>query len=222
MISAAHRRSGFTLVEVLLTLAILAVILLLLFSAFTGAARTRAGLISRGQDFRQTIIAMERIGNDLQGTFTAPKRPETAMAYKEDTLSGSAASILTFTAFQLPSGAEGYPASSIARITYFPKVGRDGASIELHRRQSNLPFIQNRIPERETLIAEKLKGFRAEFYEGGVWIKEWPGGRRQTSLPKRVAIIIIDSRGMEYRREIPLRLAGQDTIIQSGNRPGSQ
>ena len=221
MMSAKRSRAGFTLVEVLLTLAIISVILLLLVSAFTGASRTRNMLASRGRDFRQILVAMDRIGTDLQGAFTTKKQLESALTYKEDKLSENLVATITFTAFQIPSVESGYPPASIIRVTYFPKVGEDGASIELHRRQSDLPFIENRIPIRETLVAEKLKGFQAEFYDGNVWQKEWPGGRSQTSLPKRVAIRIIDSRGVEYRREIPLHLSGQDSVIQSGSRPGN-
>jgi len=220
MMSAAKKRAGFTLVEVLLTLAILSVIMLLLVSAFTGASRTRSGLISRGRDFRQVLIAMDRIGTDLQGAFSTTKRSDSAFSYKEDRLSGNPAATLTFTAFQTPSSGDGYPPVSIVRVTYFPKVGKDGAHIELHRRQSDLPFIENRIPAKEALIVEKLKGFRVEFHDGNGWQKEWPAGRSQTSLPKKVAIMLTDSRGEEYRREIALHLSGQDSVIQSGSRPG--
>ena len=219
--SAPQSRTGFTLVEVLLTLSILSVIMLLLVSAFTGASKTRGVLIDHGRDFRQTLISMDRIGTDLQGAFTAAKRSDSALAYKEDRLSGNPAATLAFTTFQIPSIGDGSPPSSIIRVTYFPKVGKDGASIELHRRQSDLPFIENRIPAKEALIADKLKGFRAEFYDGSSWQKEWPAGRSLTALPKKVAITITDSRGVEYRREIALHLSGQESVMQSGNRPGS-
>ena len=217
---ASRQGKGFTLVEVLLTLSILAVILLLLVSAFTGAAKTRIGLISRGRDTRQTMIAMERIGTELQGAFTSTKWPDSELIYREEKIAGIIAATLVFTAFQLPSIGDGYPPASIIRIAYLPKVGEDGASIELYRRQADLPFIENRIPIREARLAEMLKGFRAEFYDGVSWQNEWPAGRSRTALPKRIAITIIDSRGIEYRREIQLHLSGQDSVLQSGSRSG--
>ena len=217
---AAFRRAGFTLIEVLLTLSILAVIMILLLSAFTGASRARSGLISRGRDTRQIMIAMERIGTELQGAFTSTKWPDSELIYREEKMVGTVAGALVFTAFQIPSIGDGYPPSSIIRVAYLSKVGEDGASIELYRRQADLPFIENQIPIREARLAEKLKGFRVEFYDGVSWQSEWPAGRPRTSLPKRIAITIIDNRDIEYRREIPLHLSGQDSVIQSGSRSG--
>ncbi|MBP2675227.1 MAG: ral secretion pathway protein GspJ [Deltaproteobacteria bacterium] len=218
-----RRTGGFTLVEILLSLAILSVILVLLLSAFTGAARTREVLSARSREFRQVRIAMDRIGTDLQGAFSSAIRADSALTCKEDQLSGNPAATLVFTAFQLPETGGGRPPTSVVKIKYFPKVGADGASMELHREQSDLPFIENRIPLREALLAEGLKGFRVELYDGTAWHKEWPAaGGAGTTLPRKVAVTMVDSRGETYRREIPLVLAGQESVLTySGRRGGS-
>ncbi|MEW6720178.1 MAG: type II secretion system protein GspJ [Thermodesulfobacteriota bacterium] len=216
-------RRAFTLVEILLALAILSVILLLLVSAFTGAARTRDLLSSRARDFRQVRIAMDRIGTDLQGAFSSAIREESALTCKEDQLAGVPAATLVFTAFQLPDTGGGRPPASVVKIKYFPKVGEDGASIELHREQADLPFVPNKLHLREALIAEGIKGFRVELYDGTTWHKQWPaGGATKTKLPEKVAVTLTGSRGEVYRREILLMLAGQESILTySGRRAGS-
>jgi len=76
------RGRGFTLVELLLALAILSVILLLLLSAFTGAARTREALTERSRAFRQIRIAFDRIGTDLQGAFSSSIRESSALTLR--------------------------------------------------------------------------------------------------------------------------------------------
>jgi general secretion pathway protein J len=219
----SRRLRGFTLVEILLALAILSVVLLLLLSAFTGAARTREVLSSRSRDFRQVRIAMDRIGTDLQGAFSSSVREDSALTCREDQLSGNPAATLVFTAFQLPETGGGRPPANVVKIKYFPKVGADGVSMELHREQADLPFVENRIPLREALLAEGLKGFRVELYDGTAWLKEWPApGKSKTSLPKRAAITLVDSRGETYRREILLALSGQEAVLTySGRRPSS-
>jgi prepilin-type N-terminal cleavage/methylation domain-containing protein len=214
------RRGGFTLIEILLALSVLSVILLLLLSAFTGAARVRETLSSRSRGFRQIRLVLDRVGTDLMGAFASSAREESALSLREDQLSGMPAATLTFTAFQLPDGDSGHPPAEIVKIRYFPRIGADGVTLELHREQSDLPFIVNKISPRESAVADGLRGFRIELYDGTTWVKEWPtGGKPKTALPKKAAITLVDIRGETYRREVPIPLAGQEgNVTYSGRR----
>lgn len=216
------RREGFTLLEILLALSVLSVILLLLLSAFTGAARVRETLSSRAREFRQIRLVLDRIGTDLMCAFASSSRVESALSLREDQFSGLPAATLIFTAFQLPDGDGGHPPSEIVKIRYFPRIGADGVTLELHREQSDLPFVENKIPARESTVADGLRGFRIELYDGTTWVKEWPaGGGTKTAMPKKAAITLVDERGDTYRREVPIPLAGQEgSVTWSGRRPG--
>lgn len=216
------RRGGFTLLEILLALSVLSVTLLLLLSAFTGAVRVRESLSSRARGFRQIRLVLDRIGTDLMGAFATTAREESAFSLREDQFSGMPAATLTFTAFQLPDGEGGHPPAEIVKIRYFPRIGADGVTLELHREQSDLPFIGNKIPPRESPVADGLRGFRIEVYDGTTWVKEWPsGGGSKTRLPKKAAVTLVDAGGETYRREVPLPLAGQEgNVTWSGRRVG--
>ncbi len=175
------RRGGFTLLEILLALSVLSVILLLLLSSFTGAARVRETLSSRAREFRQIRLVLDRIGTDLICAFATSAREESALSLREDKLSGLPAATLTFTAFQLPDGDSGHPPSEIVKIRYFPKIGADGVTLELHREQSDLPFVENKIPLRESPVADRLRAFRVEVFDGTNGSRRGPraGGRRR-------------------------------------------
>jgi len=215
------RRGGFTLLEILLALSMLSVILLLLLSAFTGAARVRETLSSRSHEFRQIRLVLDRVGTDLMGAFAATVREESALTVSEDQLSGMPAATLVFTAFQLPDGDIGRPPAEIVKIRYFPRIGADGVTLELHREQSDLPFVGNKIPLRETQVAEGLRGFRVELYNGTAWVKEWPAGGGKTALPKRAAVTLVGKGGETYRREVPIPLAGQEAYVTWSGRRGA-
>ena len=218
-----RRSGGFTLVEVLLALSVLSVILLLLLSAFTGAGRAREILSSRSKEFRQIRLVMDRVGTELQGAFASPYREESAFACREDQFSGKPAATLVFTAFRLPEFDGGRPPSAIVKIRYFPRLSADGSSLEIHREQSDLPFLENRITPKESLVAEGLTGFRVELYDGSAWLKEWPGGRPKSELPRKVAFVLTGPRGETYRREVPIPLAGrgQDLGFSGRRRAGT-
>lgn len=219
----AGRSGGFTLVEVLLVLGIFSAIMVLLLSSFTGAERVREGLSSRSRDFRQIRIVLDRIGTELQGAFASDAVEDAAMTCVADQFSGKPASTLIFTAFTAADTGGARPSAGVVKLKYFPRVGPDGRFVELHREESFLPLIENRIPTHEAPMADRLLGFRVELYDGGSWTDRWPPeGKKKSSLPKRVAVIVTDSRGIEYRRVVPLHLAGQEAQLPySGKRrPG--
>jgi prepilin-type N-terminal cleavage/methylation domain-containing protein len=213
------RSRGFTLVEVLLTLAIFSAVMVLLLSSFTGAERVREGLSSRSRDFRQIRIVLDRIGAELQGAFASNAVEDAAMTCVADKFSGKPASTLIFTAFTAADTGGGRPSAGVVKLKYFPRVGPDGLFVELHREESFLPLIENRIPTHQARMADRLLGFRVELHDGESWTDRWPPERRSGSaLPERIAVILTDSRGIEYRRVVPLHLAGQEAQLPYSGR----
>ncbi len=217
---AAAGRRGFTLVELLLAFAIFAVILLLLLASFTGAERARDILSDRSRGYRQVRAALDRIGTDLAGAFASDRVEGSALTVRTDTFSGKTASTLVLTAFALPEPGEVRPATDIVKVKYSARTTRDGAFLELYREHSDLPLIENRIPTREVRIADRLSGFRVEAWDGTDWVKEWPAsGRKKTALPTKVAFVLTDASGTEYRRVVAMALAGREaTVLFSGLR----
>ncbi len=213
-------RRGFTLVEVLLAFAIFAVVLVVLLSAFTGAQRARDILSDRSRGYRQIRAGLDRIGTELSGAFAADWIEGSALTVRTDDFSGKTASTLVLTAFTLPEPGEARPSTDIVKVKYSARVSSEGTLLDLYREQADLPFVANRIPTREVRIAEGLSGFKVEAWDGTAWVKEWPSsGRKATTLPPRVAFTLTDASGKEYRRVVPVVLAGQEsTILQSGKR----
>lgn len=218
----AIHKEGFTLVEILLALAILSSVLVLLLSAFTGASRGLEIIDERSASFRQVRIGMDRLGSDLAGAFSAIGVEATTFTCRLDEFSGKPAATLIFTAFVLPDLTGARPPSDLVRVKYFPKVSEDGKFVELHREQSDLPLIQNKIPTRESRLASRLLGFRVELFDGTAWQKEWPpSGASKWTLPKRIRIVLTDYSGQEFRRVIPLPLAGQEASVLLSGKGGT-
>lgn len=220
----AARSRGFTLLELLLALAIFSAIMVLLLSSFTGAERVREGLSSRSRDFRQIRIVLDRIGTELQGAFASDAVEDAAMTCIADKFSGKPASTLIFTAFASADAGGDRPSAGVVKLKYFPRVGPDGLFVELHREEAFLPLIENKIPTHDARMADRLLGFRVEMYGGESWTDRWPPeGKKKSALPERIAVILTDSQGTEYRRVVPLHLAGQEAQLPySGRRTAAQ
>lgn len=218
MISRGGDRA-FTLVEVLLTLAIFSAVMVLLLSSFTGTERVRERLASRSHDFRQIRITLDRIGTELAGAFSSDAIEGTALSCVSDKFSGKPASTLIFTAFTAADTGGGRPSAGVVKLKYFPRVGPEGRYVELYREESFLPLIENRIPTQVVLAADRLLGFRVELYDGGAWTDRWPPeGGRKASLPGRIALILTDAQGIEYRRVVSLPLQGKEAQLPYSGR----
>lgn len=220
--TSRKRPGGFTLVEILIALAILSVVLVLLLSSFTGASRGLDILTERSASFRQIRIAMDRLGTDLQGAFSATGVEAVAFTCSQDQFSGKPASTVIFTAYTLPDVTGARPPSDLVKIKYFTRISEDGKFIELRREQSDLPLVENRITTGESRMASRLQGFRVEMYDGTAWLKDWPPpGKSKWTLPKKVTVVLTDFLGQEFRRTVLLPLAGQEASgLFSGKRGG--
>jgi type II secretion system protein J len=217
-----RREGGMTLIEVLVAMAIFATILVLIVSSFRGAAQTREILRGRSDAFRQIRIALDRMGSDVSGAFASEALEQTALFCQEDEFSGKPASTLVFTAFSLPDDAGARPAAGIVKVKYFPKLSADGRFVDIYREQSDLPLIENKIPTRESRLAGSLLGFRVELFDGKTWVREWSAaGARKNALPQKIAFVLTNALGEEYRRVVPVPLGGQERHLPfSGKRSG--
>jgi prepilin-type N-terminal cleavage/methylation domain-containing protein len=215
-----RRRSGFTLIEILIALAIFSTILVLLLSAFTGIARTRDMLSDRYGKSRQKAMLLDRLGSDVAGVVSAVRLPDTHLSSREDTFSGQPGATLSFTAFSPASEPDVRLSTGLVKIRFFPKVSAEPGFLDLYREQSDLALIENRLPVRESRIARRIKGFKVELYDGSTWRTDWPPDpEKKGRLPQRIAFTLIDGDGGSLRREVGVILNGtEDNVLFSGKR----
>lgn len=219
-IRRARSEGGFTLVEVLLALSILLAVLTVILSTFMGAETTREILSHRESSFRETRLLLDRLGTDVSGGFVSPQHAMSVFTCKEDQFSGKSASTVSFSAFALPDASDVRPSGGIVRIRYSPRLSADGRFLEIYREQSDIPFIENKVPNRETRVAGRLRGFRVELHDGQKWVKEWPPDElRKRTMPRMAAFVVTDAEGTEFRRVVPVPLAGREiAMLYSGKR----
>lgn len=212
-------RAGMTLVEVLLALGIFSAVAVLLLSSFTGADRARAILFGRAAEFRRIVLAQDRLASDLAGAFSSQAVSACRFSAREDRFGALRASTLSFTAFVLSDSSNNRPSGDLVKIRYFPRQSEDGRFVELRREVSAFPLIESRAAARETSVARDLSGFWVEFWDGASWTRQWPPAPgKETVLPARAAIVLLDSRGVEYRRAVFLPLAGQEANLPYSGR----
>jgi len=214
------KRKGFTLLEVLLTLAILGVIFSLLYMTFHQSMMVMANTEVRADVIQRGRLILERMALELKGSFIpAQERRSKVFGYGlvgrstkegEDFLDH-----LNFTTLLLPQGTPLEGGKEIYEVGYFLDHEPGAKGFTLFRRQDEA--IDGNLLQggRVLAICDRVRSLSFLFFDrqGGKQ-KEWNSleGPKQNRLPSRIEIQLKleDSHGQVhvFRTQVYLPLSG--------------
>ncbi|HYQ18720.1 MAG TPA: type II secretion system protein, partial [Polyangiaceae bacterium] len=126
-----RRQRGFSLVEVLISIAILAAITSLLFGAFSALKRSKDGLTRVQDRQREGRLAMARITRELQTAYLSAHMPLNQALLVQKTIfkgeRGTPADRLDFTAFANTRLDKNSHVSDQCELSYFGSPNPDGS-----------------------------------------------------------------------------------------------
>ena len=236
-----RRTAGFTLVEVLLALLIMAGIMVTITQVLTGVRRTRDDIHNIQERQMTGPAILQRIERDLRGLFVYDRGRHQLLRVRDRVVGGLDADTLDFVSTTdglLPwqeNPAEPWRSGDWNEVGYRlrPRPGSDDF-LELYRREGlgvdEEPFDGGRF----ALLADRVKGFNIEVYaEDGpdaepeeAWEADESYEEDFTGLPARIEItltlemaprlvreqLVFDRRTLEYRRVIRFPEALRDVI----------
>jgi general secretion pathway protein J len=172
----ARRMLGFTLIEVLISIAILAAITSLLFGAFAALKRSKDGL-SRVQDRqREGRLAMARITRELQSAYLSAHMPLNQALLVQKTIfkseRGTPADRLDFTAFANRRLDKDSHVSDQCELSYFGSPNPDGSgTTDLVRRIDTELDLEPTQGGRVEVLATDIDLFDLEYLDAqsGQW-----------------------------------------------------
>jgi type II secretion system protein J len=198
---------GFTLLEVLIAVAIMAGIVTVIYSSFFTASRNveQAEAIRDSSDMARTLVA--KIADDLSDAYYNPamNRPEVITIFngkKEQTDSTDEKSrhdsitLTTLTNWRSPNTKE----TDLWEVGYFFKQKPDGSGYVMMRREKRELSKDSPAGEGgiEYEITDRVKFFQLRYNEvGDTWYDEWNSTTRNR-LPKLVEIALTLESGMTY------------------------
>jgi general secretion pathway protein J len=194
------RSNGFTLLEVLLALTILAVVMTTIYSSFSTVGRNieSAGEVRDGTDRARTLIA--RLTNDIanayiggvSGTFLYGKKSET----EQDKQRFDSIYLTTLTNWRKPES----PEMELWEVGYFFQERPDGKGRMLMRKEKR--ELSTDVPRMEGGVdyelTDAIQALQFRYYNGAKWTDEWTQG----GLPNTVDIVLTLADGRIYATKV--------------------
>lgn len=180
-----HSNRGFTLVEVLVAISILAILLTSVYGIFSSVSLARERLDADSAEYHRARVLFDRLGRELRGTYFQPRSRNLAFAGHrvddrsfEFELTTSAVSPLSQTG------------SGIARVHYLLVADEEDPDAGQVLMRSEHP-VHESVDETAAGMMRLIPGIEAmtlRFYANGQWQTSWDG---QTSgLPELVEIAL--------------------------------
>jgi general secretion pathway protein J len=201
MMAQRRHRRGFTLIEVIISIAILAAITSLLFGAFSALKRSKDGL-SRVQDRqREARLAMARITRELQSAYLSAHMPLNQALLVQKTIfkseRGSPADRLDFTAFANKRLDKNAHVSDQCELSYFGSPNPDGSgTTDLVRRIDTELDLEPTRGCKIEVLATDIDLFDLQYLDAqsGQWQESWDTTQttgQPDRLPLQVRVILV-------------------------------
>jgi general secretion pathway protein J len=221
--SRSRRRArALTLIEVLVSIGILAIIATLIYGAFDGMSRSRKGITRLGDRYHQGRAAMARITREVQSAFLSRHLPrDKSQAVRLTAFVGqdsSPADRLDFTSFAHRRLLRNTHESDQSEIGYFASRDPEHNKVDLVRRESK--YIDNE-PTRGgvvNVLAEDIERFELQYLEPltGEWVDTWDSTQPAAQLDRlptevRVTLVLNGGAGdqpikFETKVTLPMQL----------------
>ncbi len=177
---------GFTLLEVLVAIALMAVLVVAVYGSFFSVIRGRDSIDGELDRYIEAGFFLDRFSREVRSAFFKRGNDITFFTGEEK----GATSDVAFTTFTYPTVKENAPASDIMAVRYYMEENADGNI--LYREVWN-PYTGERF---KAGILENIKGFEVGFFNGRDWTKAWETGL-EGRLPEAVKVVVITERGEE-------------------------
>jgi len=188
----SHSSRGLTLLEVMVAVAILAMVSVLIYGAFDGLSRGKKTLGRANDRYHQGRAALARMTLELSSAFLSLHQPPTEQQFRRLTIfagsNGSPADRLDFTSFSHRRLVRDSHESDQNEISYFgsPDPNVSG-KIDLARRESPIIDIEPKRGGEVDVLVDDIDLFELKYLDPqtGMWTETWDTSQA-TGQPNRL------------------------------------
>ncbi|MGH7273667.1 MAG: type II secretion system protein GspJ [Nitrospiria bacterium] len=183
--------AGFTLLEILITMAILAVLATMVYASFSASIRMIERVDSEADIYRNARLILARLSEELSMAYRPKGKaiPEVIFVGENDVMDGRPQDSLRFTSLSHPRSTADEATSDLNLIEYrFEIDPEDRGWVLLHSERNNL-YGLSRGGSGEFVIGEGIHSLNLRYFDGKTWVDGWDA-ESEKALPLVVEIEI--------------------------------
>lgn len=160
---------GFTLIEVLISVTIFAIVMSILYSTFSTSSANAKVVEGMADDLSSLSGALDTFSHEVRGAYISPDSSMEGFSGKKDSI--------TFTS-TTPFVGDGEP--TVQMVSYLFEEDRFIRRALLNGPQKEV--------KGEYLLLDGIKDPAFSFFDGNGWIDDWPSGKK---LPSGVKVVFL-------------------------------
>jgi general secretion pathway protein J len=211
---ARRSRRGFSLLEVMVAMGIVALVAVLIYGAFSGMSRSRDNMAQVGDRYGQGRSAVSRMARELSSAYISAHIPFQQVQYTRHTAFVGRGDRVDFNAFANVRFRADTHVSDQAEISYFTARNPDGG-LDLVRR------IDRTLDDKPTeggvvqVLAENVTGFRLKYLDPltNEWTDSWDSTQPAAQLGRLPAQIWLTLWVAGGPRDAPIELSTKVPLL---------
>ncbi|KYF47322.1 general secretion pathway protein GspJ [Sorangium cellulosum] len=215
-----RRAGGVTLLEVLVSVGILALIGTLIYGAFDGMSRARSGISRMSDRYHQGRAAIARISREIQTAFLSRHQPaDRNIVVRLTAFTGedsSPADRVDFTSFAHRRLLRNARESDQCEIGYFGSRDPERDKLDLVRREAKTIDLEPTRGGVVNVLAEDIESFNVQYLDPitGEWTDSWDSTQPAAQLerlPSQVWVTLVLNGGpggepIKFETKVPIPL----------------
>ncbi len=187
---------GFTLIEVLVSISLLAIVMTSIYGIFSSINATKVRLDSDSAEYHLARVVFDRLGRELHGAYY--RRGDQSTLFRGGVNAQGESFLELTTTAVTPLSATG---TGIAEVRYRLTADNEsqGGRQVLLRGERPRQSATIAVDDRMMRFAPDVASLSLRFYSNGSWQNEWDA--RQDGLPQLVEIALVV--GHDEQRQIP-------------------
>jgi general secretion pathway protein J len=189
------RHGGFTLLEILIALAILAIVLTVLFKTFQSTLGAIAAVDEETEVYRMARISMDLIGTDVRSTYWREDEPRTGFTGTDQGDGEAASDTLEFAALVNQTlAATGGEGVALATVGYRLEPATD-ENAAFEPGAETLFYLMRDVAggtgaSERADVGERVVSFNLRYFQEGTWHDSWDSAESK-KIPEAVEVELV-------------------------------